>query len=245
MNIFITAFNTILYRPLLNVLVLLYKYLPGNDFGIAIIVLTLVTKFLLYPSSLKSLKSQKALQEIQPEIEKIQKQYKDDRTAQGKALMELYKTRKVSPFSGCLPLLFQLPILIALFRVFWGGLGVEQMKYLYSWVSSPSQIDPTFLGLVDLSQPNPVLAILAGASQFFQSKAMSPKKKNNPDSKPGFASIFQKQMLYIFPIITIFIVWRLPSAIALYWLVSTLFSTIQTFLVFKKRKNGTETIKQN
>lgn len=215
---------------------MLYKYLPGNDFGIAIIVLTLVIKFLLYPSSLKSLKSQKALQEIQPEIEKIQKKYKDDRAAQGKALMELYKTRKVSPFSGCLPLLFQLPILIALFRVFWGGLGTEQMKYLYSWVSASSQIDPTFLGIIDLSQPNPVLAILAGVSQFFQSKIMSPKK-SNPGSKPGFANIFQKQMLYIFPIITIFIVWRLPSAIALYWLVSTLFSTIQTILVFKKKTN--------
>ncbi len=232
MNILITAFNTILYQPLLNILVLLYTYL--GDFGIAVIVLTLIIKLLLYPSSLKSLKSQRALTELQPEIKKVQQQYKDDKTGQAKAMMELYKRKKISPFSGCLPLLFQLPILIALYRVFWGGLDSNQMAFLYSWVSAPGAVNTTFLGFLNLAQPNGVMAVLAGISQFIFSKLTMKPQKNSPGEKPGFTNMMQKQMIYFFPILTIMIVWRLPSAIGLYWLVSTLFSIIQHQLVFSR-----------
>jgi len=101
---FITGlFNTILYRPLLNFLVLLYKYVPGHDFGIAIILLTVIVKLLLYPLGSKAIKSQKNLAEIQPKIKEIQEKYKDDKEKQTRALMEFYKEAKVNPFSGCLP----------------------------------------------------------------------------------------------------------------------------------------------
>lgn len=210
-------------------------YTGLGDFGVAVIILTLIIKFILYPSSLKSLKSQKTLTELQPEIQKIQQQYKDDKAGQAKATMELYQRKKISPFSGCLPLLFQLPILIALYRVFWKGLGTDQMAYLYSWVSAPEAVNFTFLGLIDLSQPNVIMAVLAGLSQFVLSKISMNPSKTSTEGGQGFANIMQKQMVYFLPVITVMIVWRLPSAIGLYWLVSTVFSIIQYQLVLKKQ----------
>ena len=137
-----SAFNVILYQPLFNALVLLYEHIPGNDFGIAIIVLTILTKLVISPFAVQGIKSQKVLQELQPKVQEIQKKFKEDKEKQAKALMELYKNEKINPLSGCLPLLIQLPIFIALYRLFWNGFQAEQMQYLYSFVSNPGVIVP-------------------------------------------------------------------------------------------------------
>ncbi len=130
----ITAiFHAILYQPLFNALVLLYQYFPGHDFGIAVIILTVLIRILLYPLMFQSIKSQKILAELQPKIQEIQNKYKNDKEKQTKATMELYQKEKINPFGGCLPLLIQLPILIALFQVFSKGLLPESkfhMKYV-------------------------------------------------------------------------------------------------------------------
>ncbi len=231
----ISIFNTVLYQPLFNALVLLYKYIPGQDFGVAIIALTILIRFVMYPLGAKAIRSQKAMTEIQPKLKEIQEKYKGDKTKQAQATMELYKEAKINPFSGCLPMLVQLPILLALFRVFWRGFSQEQMSYLYSFVSVSGQIDPNFLGMIDLSQPFPVLAVLAGVGQFIQTKMMMPKKNSEKKKQSDFSSMFQKQMVYFFPAITVMIVWRLPSAIALYWIVSSLFSIVQQHYVKSKQ----------
>lgn len=240
MDFFINSFNTILYQPLFNALVFLYQYLPGRDFGIAVIVLTIIIRIVLFPLMAKSIKSQKVLSELQPKIKEVQQKYKDDKEKQTKEMMALYKKEKINPFGGCLPLLIQLPILIALFRVFWRGLQPEAMVYLYSFVPNPGIINPYFLGIIDLAQPNLVLAFVAGITQFFQSKMLFPKKKKS-EKKEGqmgqFSEIMQKQMLYFFPIITVFILWRLPSAIGIYWIVTALFSIFQQKLILKSTKN--------
>ncbi len=235
MNIFISAFNLILYQPLFNALVLLYQYLPGRDFGIAVIVLTILTKIIFYPFGVKAIRSQKGLQDLQPKLQEIQAKYKDDKEKQVKETLELYKREKVSPFSGCLPLLIQFPILIALYQVFWKGLQPEQMVNLYGFVANPGVIDPTFLGLINLSRPNMYLAIFAGVSQFFQSKMIVPKTQKSKTGGSQMGAMMQKQMLYFFPAFTVLILWKLPSAIGLYWLVSTIFSIIQQYLIFKPR----------
>lgn len=235
MDFLISVFNTILYRPLFNILVLLYEYLPGQDFGIAVIVLTLLIKIAFYPLGIKGIKSQKALSELQPKIKEIQEKYKDDKEKQTKTIMALYKEAKINPFSGCLPLLVQLPILIALYRVFWRGLQPEQMAFLYSFVSSPGAIDSTFLGIMNLAQPNLVLAILAGVSQFLQTRMSSFKIKTDKGKKSNFSGAIQKQMQYFFPFFTVLILFRLPAAIGLYWLVTTLFTIIQQHFIFKKQ----------
>lgn len=226
MNFFIEAFNVILYQPLFNALIFLYQIIP--DFGIAVIVLTAIIRLLLYPSTAKSIKSQQALSELQPKIEKVKEKYEDEKEKQAKKMMELYQEEDVSPLSGCLPLLIQLPILIGLFRVFWRGFGSEQMKYLYSFMANPGVIDQTFLGLVDLGQASPVMAILAGVFQFIQTKTSSATSGTDGD---GFAAMFKNQMIYLFPVLTVFIVWRLPAAIGLYWITTTLFMIGQQYYI--------------
>jgi len=133
--------------------------------------------------------------------------------------------------------LIQLPILIALYRVFWKGFQPEAMDMLYSFVPHPGTIDPTFLGIINLGEASLILAVLAGIAQFFQTKMITPK---TPKSKEGgsqmaqFSGMMQKQMLYFFPIFTVFILWKLPAAIGLYWIITALFSILQQYLTFKK-----------
>lgn len=235
MNLLSTLFNTVLYQPLFNILVLLYFYLPGHDFGIAVIILTVLTRLIFYPLGNQAIRSQKVLSELQPKIEEIQKKYKENKAEQTKATLELYQKEKINPFSGCLPLLIQLPILIALYRVFWKGLQPEQMSYIYSFIPHPSMIDPNFLGLINLSKPNIFFAFLAGAFQFFQSKMTLPQSQTKTKGATvQIGQMMQRQMLYIFPVLTVFILWNLPSAIGLYWIVTTIFSIIQQYFIFKK-----------
>ncbi|MFH1841251.1 MAG: YidC/Oxa1 family membrane protein insertase [Candidatus Nealsonbacteria bacterium] len=236
MEIFINAFNLILYQPLFNALVFLYEHIPGHDFGIAVIVFTILIKFILYPLGAQGIRSQKALSTLQPKIKEIQEKFKNDKEKQSRLLMDLYKQEKVNPFSGCLPLLIQLPVLFALFQVFRKGFGEEQLGSLYNFVSNPGHIDTVFLGIVNLAEASVVLAILTGIAQFIQTKMVTPKTTGQ--SKKGaldFSQMMQKQMLYFLPIFTVFILWRFPSALALYWLVSTLFTIFQQYIILKKR----------
>lgn len=236
MEIFIAAFNAVLYRPLFNGLIFLYQYLPGKDFGLAIIFLTIAIRIILYPLMVKSIKSQKLLSELQPKIQEIQQKCKNDKEKQAKEMMELYKKEKINPFGGCLPLLIQLPILIALYRVFWNGLRPETMNLLYGFIPNPGGVDPVFFGLINLGEPSFILAVLAGISQFFQSKmfALKTKKTDGGEDKTAqFSALMQKQMLYFFPVFTVFILWRLPAAVGLYWLVTALFSIFQQYLILK------------
>jgi len=240
-------FNTILYQPLFNGLVLLYNYLPGNDFGVAVIVLTILIKTLLYPLGAKAIKSQKALSGLQPKIKEIQEKYKDDKEKQAKEIMALYKKEKINPFSGLLPLLIQLPILIALFlvfRTFEGGLADSEFEKLYTFVSPPI-IDTKFLGIIDLIKPSMFLAFLAGVFQFFQTKMISPKTRTNKKQAPNFSDQMQKQMQYFFPVFTILILLRLPAAIGLYWIATALFTIIQQYVILKKKNHEPGQLSKN
>jgi YidC/Oxa1 family membrane protein insertase len=243
MDIFINAFNLILYQPLFNALMFFYQVLPGKDFGVAVIVLTLIIRIILYPLTLKSVKIQKKISELQPKIQEVQQKYKKDKEKQAKEVMSLYQKEKVNPFGGCLPLLLQFPILIALFWVFRKGLDPGEMGLLYSFIPIPEFIDPSFLGLINLAETSLILAILAGISQFFQVKMITPKNKKQTigDSQVAqISNMMQKQMIYFFPVFTVFILWHLPAAIGLYWLTTALFSIFQQRLVFasdKKNKN--------
>ncbi len=234
----IEFFRTILYQPLFNILIFLYSYIPGNDLGIAVIILTVLIKLLFFPLGLKAIKSQKALSDLQPKIKEIQKKYKD-KAEQSQKMMELYKKEKINPFSGCLPLLIQLPVLIALFwvfRTFEGGISGEEFQLLYSFISRPETVNPYFLGMLNLLEPSMYIAVLAGIFQFLQTRMTVPKVQT--EKKSDFSSMMQKQMQYIFPIITVVILLRLPSAIGLYWMTTTIFTLIQQYVVFKKKNNG-------
>jgi len=226
-GLFLQAFNVILYQPLFNSLVLLYQFLPGNDFGVAIIVLTILIRLMLFPLMNQSLKAQKVLSKTQEKIKDIQKKYKENKEKQMKAIVELYQKEKINPYASLIPLFIQLPLLIALYRVFWNGLEPESLNLLYSFVPGPQTINPFFLGILDLSLPSWVLAVLSGTLQFLQSKQLSPGQK----SQDKISEIMSQQMLYFFPIVTVFILLRLPSAVALYWIITILFSMAQQQLI--------------
>lgn len=232
MNILLEVFNKVLYQPLFNALVLIYNYFPGNDFGIAVIVLTVLIRLALHPLMSQSLKSQRVMSDLQPKIKEIQKKFKGDQQKQTEALLKIYQEAKINPISGFLPLLIQLPLLIALYQVFWKGLKPGAMSSLYGFVPNSGIINPSFLGLVNLSQASMLLAILAGTVQFFQAKSMNPKMKKAGDNKTNqMANIMQKQMMYFLPFFTVMILLRLPAAIALYWIVTSLFSIMQQYFV--------------
>ena len=238
MSLIIDAFNIVLYQPLFNALVFLYQRIPGNDFGIAVIVLTVLIRFLLYPVMFKSLKSQKQMQDLQPKMQEIKRKFKDNKQDQSKAMMELYQKEKINPFGGCLPLIIQMPILIALYRVFWKGFQPEQLNFLYSFVPSPGEIDPSFLGVIDLSQPSFLLALVAGVAQYFQGKLLSPKSGQKGKSQTDqFSQMMQKQMIYFFPFFTVLILWKMPAAIGIYWIITALFSIFQQRIINKKHES--------
>jgi len=235
-------FYLVLYQPLFNCLVILYNYIPGHDFGLAVIILTVVIRLLLYPSSAKAVNSQKNLQKLQPKVKELQTKYKDDREKQAREILELYKTEKINPFSGILVQLPMLIVLIALYNVFWAGFDPKQLEILYSFVSNPGQINPLFLNLINLSKPSLFLAIIAGAVQYFQTRMLTVvKAKDGKDGKEDKkdldpASIMQKQMVFILPVFTIIILISLPSALGLYWTVSGLFSIAQQYIIFRSTK---------
>lgn len=237
MEIIFTIFNEILYRPLLNVLFLFYQYIPGHDIGVAVILLTLLIRFIFYPLGIQAIKSQKQNAELQPKIKAIQEKYKNDKEAQTKAIMEFYKENKFNPLSGCLPTLVQLPFLFALYQVFLKGLDSkilsETVTKFYTFVPRPESVNMMFLGLIDLSQKSIILAILAGILQYLQFKTM-PTQIAPTKSKGDIMQAMNSQMGYIFPIITVFICMSLPSAIALYWIATTIFSIAQQLLISKK-----------
>ena len=231
-------FQEIFYRPILNFLVFLYNVIPGHDLGVAIILLTIVIKLILHPLSLKSLKSQKELQDIQPKINALKEEHKDNKEALAKATMDLYKEHKINPFSSCLPLLIQLPFLLAVYQVFRDGLA-SRLDLVYSFVYRPEMINAFSFGFIDLSKPNVILAVLAGVAQFWQAKTMmakQPKKVETNPKQPDISTMMSKQMLYLMPAVTIFIGVSLPGGLTLYWFVLTMLTALQQWLMFRKKK---------
>ena len=184
------------------------KYV-GN-FGVSIIIVTILIKIMLLPLTLKQDKSMKEMKKLQPEIEKIKEKYANDKQMLNIKTMELYKEHKVNPLGGCLPLLLQLPILFALFGVLRNGIIPKDSSFLWLKLSVP---DPFY-----------VLPVLNGAVSFFQQKLMG-----SADSNPQM-----KNMMYIFPIMMIFISYRMPSGLQLYWLTSSILAVVQQYFIMKK-----------
>ena len=243
-------FNVVLYQPIFNLLVWLYNIIPGNDIGIAIIVLTVIIKAVLYPLSIQSIKAQKAMKDLQPKLEDLKKRFKDNKEQLSREMMALYKREKINPASSCLPLLIQLPFFIAVYRVFRTGLSNGSLDMLYSFVYNPGTLNPIAFGFLDLSKPNVYLALLAGAAQFWQAKMMTtkqpPKQVQGKEASKdeGITAAMNKQMLYIMPVITVVIGMSLPGGLALYWFITTLLMALQQ-LYFFKTGNKAEIVEVN
>ncbi len=240
--------NTVLYVPFLNALAFLVSIIPGGDVGIAVIVLTVFVKIILFPLSQKSIESQSQMNLLAPELKKI-KESGLSKEEQAKQTFELYKKHKTNPFSGCLLVLIQIPIIFALYYVFFKGINLDS-SLLYSFIPTPPQINMQFLGLLDISAKSLILAVLAGVSQYFQAASMpkppvSDKKSNSgPESfQESFGKSMHTQMKYVFPFVVAFIAYSVSGAVALYWITSNIFAIGQQMYVNKKKKSVIQPVK--
>lgn len=241
-----SLFTTVILQPILNLLVWLYDVVPGQDIGLAIVLLTVIVKLILYPLTIAQIRQQRALQDVQPKIEEIRQRLKDNKEEQARELMALYAKEKVNPAASCLPLLIQLPIFIGLYRALSIGLASRDLNLLYPFVPNPQHINTMFLGLFDLTHPNYFLAIAAALVQFFQTRQIlkPPAATVTPPpaevtGTPGakdesMSAIMNKQMTYMMPIVTMIIGFSLPGGLTLYWLVMSLLTVLQQWWVMKQ-----------
>ncbi len=219
--------------------------MPGGDVGLAIIIFTFIVKLILFPLSAKSIDTQRKMRELEPELKNIQEKFKDNKEEQAKATMALYKEKKMNPFSGFFSVLLQIPIIIALYRVFLsGGLPMVDASQLYSFVKVPAMVSMSFLGILDVAKKSVVLALLAGVSQYFQAKYVLPKStpKKSVDGKPlAFKDEFMRgmnlQMQYVLPGFIFIVAWSVSGAVALYWISNNTFAILQE--LYMRKKNGT------
>lgn len=241
--------DAVLYEPLLNALAFLISIVPGGDVGIAIIILTLLVKIVLFPLTQRSIENQAKMTFLAPELNKI-KTSGASKEEQARLTFELYKKHKANPFSGCLLVLVQIPIIFALYYVFYKGMKFDS-SVLYSFIQAPADMNMLFLGILDIAAKSLPLALLAGVSQYFQAHLMP--KPPIPETKSGslsfqesFAKSMHLQMKYVFPVLVAFIAYSISGAVALYWITSNIFSIGQQ--VYSNKKKGSNvlvTVKPN
>lgn len=225
-------FNIILLRPILNLLLLLYDGL-GNNFALAIMALTVILRLVTQPLMGSSLKQSKKMAELQPQLKELEKKYAKDKQKLQQEQMRLYKEHGINPLGGCLPMLLQFPIWIALYQAIMQALGTTPLqmlalsKHIYSWgpFAGLSQLVPLaskFLWL-DLGKPDPthiVLPALVVLTQWIQQKMMSPATKpedaNSPQAQMG------QSMQMMMPLMFGFFTMYYASGLALYFIISSL-----------------------
>lgn len=203
-------------RFFLKILLALYKFIP--NYGIVIIVFSIVLGLAFFPLTKMSQQSAMGMQHLQPKLEELKKKHKKDPKGLNQATMELYRKQGVNPFSGCLPLLIQMPIFFALYAILDTTIALRGAVFIPGWIEDLSQPDtPPFL-------PIPLLPILMGGMMFLQQKVQSKGIK-------GPAQQQQKMMMYMMPIMFTFIFLRFPSGLVLYWFIYNIFSFVQTSII--------------
>jgi YidC/Oxa1 family membrane protein insertase len=201
---------------LINGIVEALKFLNGfvHNYGVTIILFTLIIKLLLYPLTAKQTKSMKAMQDLQPEMDKIKKKHKDDKEKQQQAMMDLYKEHNVNPAAGCLPMIFQLAILIPLYRAIL-SLSDVLNDQAFLWIGT--------LTSGSLAEPD-VAIVLVNALAMIGQTYVTQKMQSGGGGKSNM-------IMWIMPAFIIFIGFQLPSAILLYWFTSTVFTAIQQYVI--------------
>lgn len=252
MNIISQIFTPILIQPLLNGLILCYKLLWSN-LGLAIIVFTVVLRFILQPLTKPYMESMKRIKEFQPHLDKLKKKYEGDQKGFMQAQAEFYKQNNINPGAGCLPYLLQIVVLIALFNVFTTTLkGTDDINKINNLLYQPlkfsqeAKINTSFLYLnltkpdtfnvgLPFSIPGPFL-ILSAILQFISAKMMAPvvateKKiaKKTKDTADDASVAMQSSMVYTFPLFTLIFGMSFPSGLALYWMLFSLMQAIQQY----------------
>lgn len=231
--------------------------IPGNTLWVAVLVLTLLVKLFLAPFSYRALVAQVKNKKIQPLVEQIKKDHPDDKQLQAQKQLEIYQKMKVNPFSGCLPTIVNLAVILGLFRLFRDG-NIFDETMAYSFIKVPESLNTAFIGIPDiteavsftgkalseimteLSLPIIILALVAGLSQFIQVR-LSPtfKKMKKAEPKEGDElnpmTMMQDQlgfmMKYGLPVMIVFFGITFPPALTMYWIVNNIFTIVQELVV--------------
>jgi len=234
--------TTLLYNPIYNTLIFIINNITFGDVGFAIILVTVIVKLAISPLTAKSIRSQVLMKKMEPEMRQIKKDF-PNKEEQAKKTFELYKKYKTNPFSGCLVVIIQLPIIFALYYVFYNGISIKP-NILYSFIQVPSIMHTNFLGLIEMGSKSIFLGVIAGITQFIQAHLSSPSKpkkveivkeedlKNTPkEFQDQLSDSMQMNVKYILPIFVGFIAWKISAAVALYWIVSNIFTIAQEWYI--------------
>lgn len=239
-----SLFNTILYQPLYNGLIFVLDVLPAANAAVAVVLLTVCVKVLLFPLSKKAVTTQLKMRLVEPEIKKVRETYAEDRQKQAEEMMKLYKEQDINPFASLVVIFIQLPIIIALYWIFLNsGLPEVNAGLLYSFIPNPGAVDMSIFGLIDISGKSWVLAVAAAVTSFFQirySLPPVPEKVDAPSFKDDLARSMNVQMRYVFPFVILFIAYTVSGAVALYWTTSNIFTLGQEWVIRKKVKEPFE-----
>jgi YidC/Oxa1 family membrane protein insertase len=238
--------NSIFYQPIYNILIFIINNVTFGDVGFAIILVTIIIKFALAPLTKKSIKSQILMKRMEPEIKQIKKDF-PNKEEQARKTFELYKKYGTNPFSGCIVVLIQLPVIFALYYVFLKGLSLDTGA-IYSFMAKPTVMNTNFLGLIELGGKSLVLALLAGITQFIQGHLASPVKAKVEVLPAGtvpevktfqdeLSGSMQTNIKYILPIFIVFISWKISAAVALYFVISNIFTIAQEWYIRRSLEN--------
>jgi YidC/Oxa1 family membrane protein insertase len=203
------GFFDLLAQPLFTVLTFFYGYF--KNYGVAIILLTVLIKILFWPLTHKSYSSMKAMQKLQPEMQKLREKYSNDKERLNKEMMALYKTHRVNPLGGCLPMLIQIPVFFALYKVLLGSIALRHAPFAL-WITDLSAKDPYY-----------ITPLLMGASMFVQQKMT-----------PTTADPMQAKIFMMMPVIFTFLFLNFPSGLVIYWLVNNLLTIVQQYFIHRK-----------
>lgn len=234
--------NSVFYQPIYNILIFIIDNITFGDVGFAIILVTIIVKLILSPLTRKSIKSQILMKKMEPELKQIKKDF-PNKEEQAKKTFELYKKYGTNPFSGCLVVLLQLPVIFALYYVFFNELKIDA-SLIYSFIKVPTIIHTNFLGLIEMADKSIVLGLLAGATQFIQGYLSMPIKSKveivtSVGTEPKtfqeqLSDSMQMNVRYVLPVFIAFIAWKISAAVALYWVVSNIFTIVQEWYIRRK-----------
>jgi YidC/Oxa1 family membrane protein insertase len=188
-----------------------------RNYGIAIIVITVLLKLLTFPLNQTSMKSMRKMQQIQPQLQRLRDRHKDDPSAMQREMMELYKKHNVNPFSGCLPMIIQIPVFIALYNGLLRDIALRHAPFI-GWINDLSAPDRLHVAGVGI----PVLTLLMGASMLLQQ--LTAPAQGDPN---------QRRMMMIMPVVFTFMFLKFPSGLVLYWLVNNVISIGQQYLTLR------------
>ncbi len=224
-------FHAVFYDPIYNALVALVALVPGSDIGIAVILLTIVIRLILLPFSLSAARTQHAMRDLEPKLKELKEIHKGNKEKEALATLTLYKEAKVNPFASILMVFIQIPVLLALYWVFfYEPFSGANTALLYSFTPVPQDVSLNLLGLISVTGKSIVLAVLAGLTQYLQallSLAGTMKPSNTSGMQGDFQKIMGFQLKYVFPFLIGIISYTTSSAIALYFITTNLVGSLQ------------------